>query len=561
MPIQPVNVGQAPDDGTGDPYRTAMQKLNTSIATLDGEKANTADVVVELEQKADKQETINALSQKVDKIAGKGLSDENYTIGEKQKLAGLESSRYRGLFVDLAALHTAIPNGRPGDYADVDSGAGAEVARYIWDNSDTTWVQQGAPATPLTAAQVKSLYESNPNTNAFTNDEKSKLGGVDAGAQKNMPTNLTIGNFTESSFDILSSTGTLATLTAATETQAGLMTVEDKLKLDAASWVVNTPSNRNVIINGAMQVAQRGAGPTASGSANVINADRFAASGTAVTFSSAVTGGAPQQHGFVNQLKITATGNVNTAANVFSATVYAVEGYDCARLYGRNITLSFMVMSNKVGEHAVAFRNSTGTRAFVASYTIKNANTWERVQVTVQGGIPLNELAANWNTTNGAGLVIMWGHNAGSDLKTANINTWADGNLLVSNSSANKLTTNGDYWAITGVQLEVGDEATAFEHMPIADTLSKCQRYFQHVVVGTVTWLTSTTSFGIVVTMPVEMRAAPTIGTPTEGTWAPIIINGPFSSADTKRFSIYCNGAANTKSQFSYVYPLSAEFF
>lgn len=198
MPIQPVNVGQAPDDGTGDPYRTAMQKLNASVATLDGEKANTVDVAVELAQKADKQETTTALAQKadkqetttaltqkVDKVAGKDLSDENYTLAEKQKLAGLESSRYRGLFVDLAALQAAIPNGLPGDYADVDAGVGAEVSRYIWDNSDATWVQQGAPATPLTAAQVKALYESNPDTNGYSDAEKTKLAGIAVGATAN----------------------------------------------------------------------------------------------------------------------------------------------------------------------------------------------------------------------------------------------------------------------------------------------------------------------------------------------------------------------------------------
>lgn len=172
MPIQPVNVGQAPDDGTGDPYRTAMQKLNSNIQILDNEKANTADVAVEL-------------GKKVDKVTGKDLSDENYTLAEKQKLAGLESSRYRGLFADLPALQAALPAARPGDYADVDMGAGTEVARYIWDDSDSAWVQQGAPATPLTAAQVKELYESNPDTNAFSDDEKSKLGGVEVGATAN----------------------------------------------------------------------------------------------------------------------------------------------------------------------------------------------------------------------------------------------------------------------------------------------------------------------------------------------------------------------------------------
>lgn len=128
------------------------------------------------------------LDLKVDKVAGYGLSQENFTAAEKSKLAGLEGSHYRGTFVNLAALQAAIPAAQEGDYADVDAGASAPVQRYIWDESDSEWVAQAGSADPVTAAQVKTLYESNPDTNAYTDAEKSKLAGVAAGATANANT-------------------------------------------------------------------------------------------------------------------------------------------------------------------------------------------------------------------------------------------------------------------------------------------------------------------------------------------------------------------------------------
>src|SRR5690606_6080785 len=122
-----------------------------------------------------------ALEEKVDTVPGKGLSTEDYTTAEKQKLAGLEGSHFRGTFLSLSALQAGATDPVPGDYADVDAGVGESVARYIWDDSDSEWVAQGGSADPLTAAQVKTLYESNPDTNAFTDAEKQKLADLTPG--------------------------------------------------------------------------------------------------------------------------------------------------------------------------------------------------------------------------------------------------------------------------------------------------------------------------------------------------------------------------------------------
>lgn len=125
------------------------------------------------------------LDLKVDKITGYGLSQENFTTAEKAKLAGLDGNLWKGEYTTLAALQAAHPTAEPGSSANVDAGIGTPVLRYIWDGNDNEWVAQAGSADPITAAQVKTLYESNPDTNAYTDAEKSKLGGIAAGATAN----------------------------------------------------------------------------------------------------------------------------------------------------------------------------------------------------------------------------------------------------------------------------------------------------------------------------------------------------------------------------------------
>lgn len=119
----------------------------------------------------------DALGNKVDTVAGKGLSSNDFTLAEKNKLAGLESSKFRGSFISLAALQAGAKSPTAGDYADVDAAAGADTTRYIYDVTDKRWIDiGGAPA--LTAAQVKTLYESNSNTNVLTDARRNIVDGA-----------------------------------------------------------------------------------------------------------------------------------------------------------------------------------------------------------------------------------------------------------------------------------------------------------------------------------------------------------------------------------------------
>lgn len=126
---------------------------------------------------------LSQLEDKVDKEAGMGLSSNDFTTAEKQKLAGLEEPNYRGTFSTETAIQ-AISSPKSGNYALLDLGVGEDVVPYFYDITDEAWVVGGG-STELTPAQLKSLYESNPDTNAFTDLEKSKLAGIATEATKN----------------------------------------------------------------------------------------------------------------------------------------------------------------------------------------------------------------------------------------------------------------------------------------------------------------------------------------------------------------------------------------
>lgn len=107
------------------------------------------------------------------------------TQAEKDKLAGLESSKFLGTYTNLSALQTAHPSPTEGSYAHVDAGVGNEVQVYIWDNDNLEYFLQASASTAETAATVKTKYESNPDTNAFTDARRDKLDNTETTAELN----------------------------------------------------------------------------------------------------------------------------------------------------------------------------------------------------------------------------------------------------------------------------------------------------------------------------------------------------------------------------------------
>ena len=172
------------------PVSTATQTaLNSKVDKVEGKGLSTEDFTSAEKGKLEGLENFDdsviqaELSNKVDKEVGKGLSDVNFTEVYKQKLDTVEE-HYKGLFTDEASLIAGVTSPVAGDYADVDAAAGQDVSRYIWDVNDSKWVKQSGEVAPLTSAQVKTLYEANADTNAFTDNDKEKLSSIPEEASK-----------------------------------------------------------------------------------------------------------------------------------------------------------------------------------------------------------------------------------------------------------------------------------------------------------------------------------------------------------------------------------------
>jgi hypothetical protein len=234
--------------------------------------------------------------------------------------------------------------------------------------------------------------------------------------------------------------------------------------------------NRNVIINGAMNVSQRGTSFNQPNDAYTL--DRFAAyvngDGKLDVEQSTTV---PSGEGFKNSLKCTVdTVDTSLGSSDFGMIGTKIEGQDLTRFdFGQStakqFVLSFFVRSNITGTYSVAFRNGSANRYLVKEYTISSADTWQKITIT-----NLADNTGTWATDNTTGLDLRWclwegGFSASAD-------TWGAGNIIGSSSNVNWATSTDNNWYITGVQLEVGQNATEFEHEPFGETLQKCQRYY-----------------------------------------------------------------------------------
>jgi hypothetical protein len=290
---------------------------------------------------------------------------------------------------------------------------------------------------------------------------------------------------------------------------------------------------RNIVINGAMNVAQRGtSGPAGSGNPVYASVDRFGSSGggndedptqSQHTLTSSDT---PYSFGFRNSFHIQ-NGNQTSGAGAsdFEQPVTVIEAQDIANS-GWNytsassfLTLSFWVKASVAGAYTANIGTSDGTTyRYFYEYTL-SADTWKEITINIPGKSDLT-----FNNDNGVGLVFFWYPFLGSSFVDASgENQWnaTSGGKYGTTSTTDWWTTNDSTWEITGVQLEVGEQATPFEHRSFGEELALCQRYYHHwsAVDGSNTfkplWVgglaKSATRADFFIPAPVVMRAAPTL--------------------------------------------------
>ena len=245
---------------------------------------------------------------------------------------------------------------------------------------------------------------------------------------------------------------------------------------------------RNLIINGAMQVAQRGTS-FSSLSASAYTCDRWqlqvagAGRGTVTQESSGGPAGFKD-----NFLRVTvATADSSVASSDMQVLKQVIEGHvaaftDAGTSDAQPLTLSFYVRSSVTGTFSATLYtnfNSPNAVSYPAEYTISSANTWEQKTITYPAFTTSSTLATSGYTT-GEFYQVRFALMAGSD-KTGTANQWNSANDFASTNQTNLFATSSATWDITGVQLELGENASDFEHRSFGEELALCQRYHQRL--------------------------------------------------------------------------------
>ena len=282
-------------------------------------------------------------------------------------------------------------------------------------------------------------------------------------------------------------------------------------------------SNRNLIINGAMQVAQRGTSVTIANTGAYSSPDRFRVQHNANT-TSTLTQVSDAPSNFKYSLKFT-NGAGETRDGADYARLYTrLEGYDVNHLKlgtssAKGFTLQFWVKSSLTGTFGVGFTgNDNGSNGvYSSSYTISSANTWEYKTVTV----PATTITSGtWTGTSGVGISIHWDLGEGINRsETAGWHPSESGGHMGLTGGVKLVETTGATFQITGVQLEVGDTATPYEHRSYGDELAKCQRYYvqKNYTVNTYEpikfpcWIGATSNMTGEFVHPVPMRTTPSV--------------------------------------------------
>ena len=291
---------------------------------------------------------------------------------------------------------------------------------------------------------------------------------------------------------------------------------------DLGSPAASGLSNRNLVINGAMTINQRG---TQTGVRNSYGVDRFKISGVGAqlfTYSQSTTVPSGQGFSYSTKLDVT-TADTSLAAGDYVLFRQRFEGQDFQHLkYGtsdaESLTLQFWVRSPKTGTHIVELYHQDAAYVNGQAYTITSANTWQKVVVTFVGY--QTTAITNDNTV---GFTVQWWLMAGSTYSSGTLasNTWHNVTSGAANRAVGQVnvvdSTSNEFY-ITGVQLEIGTSATPFEHENYGTTLAKCQRYFisckgfgsGYTAVAMFRSVYANVAFGAV-GFPTEMRATPAV--------------------------------------------------
>jgi len=202
-----------------------------------------------------------------------------------------------------------------------------------------------------------------------------------------------------------------------------------------------------------------------------------------------------------------------------------IEGYNIIPLgWGtpgaKSATLSFWVRSNVYGTYCVGLENNGTDRCCIREYEIKPVNKWQKVVLTFP---PCTN--GTWNITNGTGIRLRFALASGSQYADGIDGKWVNSDELTTGNQVNFMSSTNNRFFITGVQLEVGKNATEFEHRSFAEEMVLCHRYYQQIegysdliMFGSGRG-NGTTNAQVAVPLTVPLRASPSIPSLDYKTW------------------------------------------
>ena len=277
-------------------------------------------------------------------------------------------------------------------------------------------------------------------------------------------------------------------------------------------------SNRNVIINPEMKINQRGGTVTGDGDFpvdrwRVTKNDHGAYSGTQ---------SADHPPGFGQSIQIScATAKASLSAGSNFVLFQRIEGFNVqpfakALTGAKPFSVSFWFKTNKTGNYAVILRDIVNNRSVSHMINVTASATWVEYSHTFPA-----DATGGWPSSNTNALEFQLWLCAGTNFTSGSLNTtWnanTNANMAVGQVKFFDSTSNECF--LTGVQLEVGEMATPFEHRNYGDELAKCQRYYQVIADGdgnpdapisNPTYYNATQIYGAV-RLPVEMRSPPSL--------------------------------------------------
>lgn len=298
----------------------------------------------------------------------------------------------------------------------------------------------------------------------------------------------------------------------ASPTFTGTVTLPD-------SVVGSQSPNRNLLYNGAMQVAQRGTSTAGITSAGYYTTDRWLFTPSNMgTWTMTVESDGPSGSGFTKSSKVLCTtADAAPAAGDFILFQQSLEGQDLQRIAkgtatAQQLSVSFWVKSNVTGTYIYELVDLDNTRIVCASYTVSVSGTWEKKTIVFPP-----DTTGSFDNDNGGSLISRFFLGAGSNFTSGTLQTtWAasvQANQAV--GQVNLAAATDNYWQVTGVQLEVGPAATPFEFKSFGQELRECQRYYYRVFPGAAGrrfgsgYNTGTVQSAVYISFPTTLRTAP----------------------------------------------------